>query len=207
MNFMKVLIPLLFFLISLNVLASSTIEKIPSQQQSQMQNVSWRNECPINLNQLVKVTVPYWGFDQQSHEGVLVVNKKVAQEVVEIFQEIYAAKFPIEKMNLIENYNGDDDLSMADDNTSAFNCRNIPNSAHFSLHSYGLAIDINPLLNPYVRDQKVLPSNARKYLDRQSNMQGMIHKDDAAYLAFKNRGWTWGGDWKYLKDYGHFEKN
>lgn len=207
MNFMKVLISLLFFLISLNVLASSTIEKIPSQQQSQMENVSWRNECPINLNQLAKVIVPYWGFDYQRHEGMLVVNKKVAHEVAEIFQEIYAAHYPIEKMNVIEAYNGDDDLSMAQNNTSAFNCRKIPDSTHFSLHSYGLAIDINPRINPYVKGQKVLPYNARKYLDRQMNLQGMIQKNDAVYLAFKKHGWFWGGDWKYLKDYGHFEKN
>ena len=203
----KIFLILLYFL-SINLFAqlNNNVHPLTSQQQSQMQNVCWYPNCPVQLNQLVMVTVPYWGFDNQTHQGIVVVNKKVANQVLDIFQMIYAAHFSIEKIKLIEDYHGNDDLSMADNNSSGFNCRNVANSKHFSLHSYGLAIDINPLMNPYVREQKVLPSVGRKYLNRAENLPGMIKKNDVVYLAFKKYHWTWGGDWAHLKDYGHFEK-
>ena len=125
-----------------------------------------------------------------------------------IFKDLFDAKFPIEKICLIDAYKGIDDLSMADNNSSGFNCRmSAGNSKKFSKHSYGVAIDINPLVNPYVKNGTVLPPEGRNYLDRDATVKGMIRKGDDCYTAFIKRGWTWGGAWKHSKDYQHFEKD
>ena len=138
--------------------------------------------------------------------GDLIIAQDLSLEVVEIFKEIYNCKFPIEKMRTINNYNCNDDLSMEDNNTSAFNYRMIRGSKKLSDHSYGRAIDLNPLLNPFVTRKKVSPENGSKYIDRENHVAGMIQKDDCVVKAFKSRGWHWGGDWKYSKDYQHFYK-
>ena len=126
--------------------------------------------------------------------------------LIEIFEVLYNAKFPIEKMVLIDDYDGDDNLSMADDNTSAFNYRNVPGTSTLSNHSYGVAIDINPLVNPYVRENDVMPPEGQDFLDREDVRPGMIIQGDVVYDSFISRGWTWGGDWETVKDYQHFEK-
>lgn len=115
-------------------------------------------------------------------------------------------KFPIEKIRLIDEYKGSDDLSMKNNNTSAFNTRMIAGKKQLSNHSYGVAIDINPVQNPEVRGIKVRPGNAKAYANRQIVRKGMIIKGDACYSAFKKRDWSWGGEWKNIKDYQHFEK-
>ena len=109
-------------------------------------------------------------------------------------------------MRTINNYNCNDDLSMQDNNTSAFNYRMVRGSRKLSDHSYGRAIDLNPLLNPFVTRKKVYPENGRKYTDREIHVEGMIQKNDCVVQEFKSRGWQWGGDWKYSKDYQHFYK-
>ena len=109
-------------------------------------------------------------------------------------------------MVLVSEYNNDDDLSMADNNTSAFNFRPITGGGGWSNHAYGLAIDINPKYNPYVSKNAVYPVNAVSYVNRDEDVEGMIKEGDALFNAFISRGWTWGGDWNSLKDYQHFEK-
>jgi len=183
-----------------------TSETLPQNVIDQMTGISWETEAPVTLEDLRYVTISYWGFDDESHLGELVVHQSVSEDIVAIFKELYDAKFPIEKMRLIDVYGGDDELSMADNNSSAFNYRKVPDSDRLSNHSFGLAIDINPVQNPYIKEGVVLPELGTDYLDRSVIQKGMILKDDVVYNAFVSRGWTWGGDWNTLKDYQHFDK-
>ena len=154
-------------------------------------------------NQLKLITVYYYGFDNNLHQGQLVVNKFAAKDLVEIFDIILETKFPVEKVIPISKYNWSDDAAMKDNNTSCFNYRFISGSRILSKHAAGLAIDINPLLNPYVKDGKPSPENSNYNL----NLPGTISSASLITNEFKKRGWTWGGDWKSIKDYQHFQKN
>lgn len=161
----------------------------------------------LKLRELRYLSLSYYGFDDQSHQGEMIVHKSVAEEVLEIFQELYEAEYPIEIMSLVDDYEADDNLSMAANNTSAFNFRLVTGSSKLSMHAYGLAIDINPIQNPYVKGEIILPPEGSDYVQREIKEKGMILKDDICYQAFTSRGWTWGGDWQSLKDYQHFEKS
>ncbi len=165
--------------------------------------------CDKKIKDLVllqSVKVAYINLDGETQMGELIVHHELAEEVVDIFRDIYECRFPIEKMIPINFYDCNDDKSMEDNNTSAFNYRTVSGSRKLSDHSFGRAIDINPLLNPYIRRSKVQPENGRKYTDRENHVEGMIQKNDCVVQEFKSRGWQWGGDWKYSKDYQHFYK-
>lgn len=168
---------------------------------------SWRPGCPAGPDELMRVELDFWGFDAQTHRGSLVVHRALTEEVIEVFDQLYQLRYPIEKMRTVENYPGaDDELSMRDNNTSAFNCRGIPGSGSWSLHAYGRAIDINPKLNPYIPSNgRYEPANAGPWIDRTRTEPGMLHDGDAAVQAFTDRGWRWGGHWRSPKDYQHFE--
>lgn len=165
----------------------------------------YKNE--VDINKLAYLKITYLGFDEKSHIGELIVNVRIADEVLDIFKEIYYSKYEIEKIKLIDEYGADDEKSMEDNNTSAFCYRKIVNTNNLSNHSKGTAIDINPLYNPYVTQSSILPVNAEEYINRSNTQKGTIQKGDAVYNAFTKRGWTWGGEWKGIKDYQHFEKN
>ena len=183
-------------------------QALPSKIIQKIKNKSWKTPAPIKPEDLAYLKITYFGFDGKSHTGEMIVHQKVAKEVLGIFQELYRAKFPIEKMKLIDDYGADDNRSMSANNSSAFCVRPLTGENHgFSKHSYGLAIDINPLQNPYVKSKTVSPPAGKDYLDRTMPRQGMIVKGDVCYNAFISRGWRWGGDWKSLKDYQHFEKS
>lgn len=190
-----------------NVVDSFNFEPLSKEVISRIEGVSWKNEAPVKLDDLSYVKVLYWGFDDKKHTGELIVHKKVAEEITQIFKELYEAKFAIEKMRLIDEYEANDDLSMADNNTSAFCFREVTGKkGTLSKHSYGIAIDINPVQNPYVKGDRISPEAGKEYIDRKNVRKGMIVKDDICYKAFKERGWIWGGEWKTLKDYQHFQK-
>ena len=144
----------------------------------------------VDISKLSYLKIAYWGFDDKSHIGEMIVNKVVAQEVLDIFNE----------------YGADDEKSMEDNNTSAFCYRKISNTNKLSNHSLGMSIDINPLYNPYVTKNYILPTNANIYFNRNIDVKGIIKKEDDLYNAFIKRGWKWGGEWKNKKDYQHFEK-
>ena len=173
---------------------------------STLESISPINENVITYPDLRHVIVSHYDFNGEVQRGELIVNNKVADEIIEIFKEVFEVKYPIEKMVLVSEYNNDDDLSMADNNTSAFNFRPITGGGGWSNHAYGLAIDINPKYNPYVSKNAVYPVNAVSYVNRDEDVEGMIKEGDALFNAFTSRGWTWGGDWNSLKDYQHFEK-
>lgn len=180
---------------------------VPEQVAARMREHSWRNGCPTAIADLVYVRLTYLGFDGAAHQGELVVHKSVADDVVAIFQVLFKRRFPIEKMKLIDDYRGSDDASMADNNTSAFNCRFVADRPGvFSKHSEGRAIDINPRTNPMVSGKSVFPPNGAKFVRPGARAPGILRAGSPIVGEFVRRGWTWGGGWKTVKDYQHFEK-
>jgi D-alanyl-D-alanine carboxypeptidase len=169
---------------------------------------SWRPGCPVGPERLRRVAIDYIGFDGQTHRGELIVHEDLVTEVIATFEQLHQLRYPIEKMRTVESYPGaDDELSMEDNNTSAFNCRDIPGTGHWSQHAYGRAIDLNPLLNPYIDSTgEFQPKNAAPYLDRNRTDPGLLHSGDPAVRVFTDRGWRWGGYWHTPIDYQHFER-
>ena len=169
---------------------------------------TWRPGCPVGPEQLRRVQLDYVGFDNQIHRGDLVVHQDLVADVIAIFGQLEQLRYPLAKMRTVEHYpSAEDEASMEDDNTSAFNCRPLPGSDQWSLHAYGRAIDVNPLLNPYIDDTDDLqPKTAASYLDRNRRDPGILHAGDPAVRAFTDRGWRWGGSWHNPIDYQHFER-
>jgi hypothetical protein len=165
---------------------------------------SWRPGCPLDVTELRAVEVSHWGFDGEVHTGRLIVAANVAQDIVEIMRDLFDASFPIERMEPVDLYDGDDNRSMAANNTSAFNCRPVTGGSSWSEHSYGRAIDVNPLVNPYVVGSRVLPPEGEAFADRSQDAPGMIHGGDVVVDAFAARGWKWAGYWDSPTDYQHF---
>lgn len=203
---------ILFTIFTLSFILSANTEQtgifeISDDIKNVMMNNSYREDGPVKLSELVLVKVRYINFENEEKNGEIVVNKKLAGDIQAIFQELYEARFPIEKIRLIDEYGNSDELSMADNNTYAFSVRPKTGKKSFSKHAYGFAIDINPVQNPYIKNNIIEPQNSKNYLDRKNIRKGMIVKGDVCYNAFKKRGWTWGGEWKSLKDYQHFEKS
>lgn len=193
-------------------LNASNIRLIDENYAKQMQGITYHKGCPVSLDDLRIVNVKYLGFDETEHFGDIVVHKDIALEVSKIFEELFTISYPIRKIFPIEKYNGDDFQSIEDDNTSAFNCRLAEGSKKFSKHSYGKAIDINPLENPYVyKDGTTSHKDSVKYLIREQNgdsleKRAVLTSSSQTVQIFKKYGWKWGGDWKNTKDYQHFQK-
>jgi hypothetical protein len=172
-----------------------------------IRHTTWHPGCPVPPEDLRQLTLTYLDFKNHRRSGTLLVHRDLADEVVRIFRALLDHGFVIERMVPIEEYGGDDDASMAANNTSAFNCRDTTGKPGvFSNHSWGRAIDINPLINPYVKGDKVLPPAGRQYLDRTRSFSGSILKDSFIVREFEKAGWTWGGRWSDRQDYQHFEK-
>lgn len=165
---------------------------------------SWRPGCPLPVEDLRAVDLAFWGFDGAVHDGRIVVAADVVDDVEGVFRDLFAARYPIERLEPIDVYGGSDDASVDANNTSAFNCRKATGGTGWSEHAFGRAIDLNPLVNPYVRGSVVLPERSRAFLDRTRTDPGVIHDGDPAVRAFASRGWVWGGTWTTLKDYQHF---
>lgn len=170
---------------------------------------SYKSDAQLPIQSLSYLKVNYYGFDEKTHIGELIVHNTIADTVLLIFEQLYQEHYPIEKIILVDDYNADDYSSMSDNNSSAFNYRMIDGSTLLSNHSQGLAIDINPLYNPYIKtvngNLRILPPEGAPYVDRSSNNPYMIHKGDICYQTFLKYGFTWGGDWETSKDYQHFE--
>ena len=181
-------------------------ELIPDQVFARMEGVSYREGCPVSREDLRYVRVLHMGFDGKTHVGELVCHQDLAQDMVEIFKTLYQEGYPIEKMHLVDDYGGDDEASMEDNNTSCFNFRPVSGTSTLSQHAYGRAIDINPLYNPYVTASGYEPANAGAYVDRTAENPYAINPSDLCYQLFADRGYTWGGYWQSVQDYQHFEK-
>jgi hypothetical protein len=193
----------------------SVVETSPTAPAATIQPVtaadlgaSWYPGCPIDPRQLRRIDVQYLGFDGQTHRGDLIVNENLAADVIAIFEQLLQLRYPIAKIRTVDAYPGaDDELSMEDNNTSAYNCRDIPDTGRWSQHAYGRAVDLNPLFNPEIdRTGAFQPKNAAPYLDRNRTDPGILHAGDPVVRLFTDRGWRWGGDWRTPKDYQHFER-
>jgi hypothetical protein len=166
-------------------------------------------DCPVKITDLRYVSLLYVDFEGETHTGELIVNRKVADDVIDIFYALYRAAYPLTSVKLLDDFGEkfDDNLSMAANNTSSFCCRPVTGSKKFSLHASGLAIDVNPMMNPYIRpDKSFAPPNGEAYLDRSQHLLGMIDENDLCYKLFTEHGWSWGGHFKGEKDYQHFSK-
>jgi D-alanyl-D-alanine carboxypeptidase len=166
---------------------------------------SYRPGCPVAPAQLRLVRLRHWGFDGKARFGAVVVRSDVARDVVAVFRRLYVARFPIRRLRTIDAYKGRDAASLAADNTSAFNCRYAiaPGPKRWSAHAYGVAIDVNPVENPYLDRGAVRPPAGRRYLDRSRARPGMAVRDGVLVRAFAAVGWSWGGRWA-SPDYQHF---
>ena len=166
----------------------------------------------ITLDQLRYVHILHYDFEGNSVEGELICNALIAQDLVEIFYELHRNEYMLEKVLLIDEYNADDTASMEDNNTSCFNYRVVEGTQTLSRHAYGLAVDINPLYNPYITYEKdgteiVSPAAALDYADRSARFAYKIDDEDLCYKLFTSHGFTWGGNWNQSKDYQHFQKS
>ncbi|HWN23313.1 MAG TPA: M15 family metallopeptidase [Gaiellaceae bacterium] len=162
---------------------------------------SYRRGCPVQLAQLRTVHVSHWGFDGKPQTGSVVVARRVAPQLVTVFRMLWAERFPIRRLRPVSAYRGDDDRSMAADNTSAFNCRFVGGTSRWSMHAYGEAIDVNPVENPYVQGSRVSPPAGRRFLDRSRYRTGMAMRGGVLVRAFESVGWRWGAS---FGDYQHF---
>lgn len=169
------------------------------------------DDSVITYDDLAYVHIWHYNFNGDPSEGELICNKAIAQDMVEIFYELYRNEYQIEKVLLIDEYDGDDIASMEDNNTSCFNYRVVDGSSSLSKHAYGLAIDINPYYNPYITytkegNQNVSPVSAAAYADRSLSFPYKIDENDLCYKLFTEHGFIWGGNWNSVKDYQHFQK-
>jgi hypothetical protein len=167
---------------------------------------SWHPGCPVAPAQLRRLRVSYWGFDRRVHTGALVVGIRAVAPLTRVFARLYAARFPIRRMRPIDSYGGSDERSLEADNTAAFNCRYAVASGpkRWSVHAYGLAIDVDPVENPYLEGGRVHPRAGRAYLDRSHYRRGMAVRGGLLVRAFASVGWLWGGRWSGSPDYQHF---
>ena len=179
----------------------STIEEIPADV---LARSSWREGCPVAPEDLRYLTMSHYGFDGEFHTGEMIVNAAVAEDVVEVFAALHGARYPIEQMRVIRADEVDDHPTGDWNETTAFVCRPAVGSENWSQHAFGLAIDVNPFHNPYQRGDLVIPELASAYTDRGHVRPGMVFDGDVIVEAFADIGWTWGGDWRTLKDWMHF---
>ncbi len=177
---------------------------IPPELAQAMDGTTMHPECPVSMEELVLFEPAYWDFNGEAQSGHLVIAEKHAEDLATVFEKLFQARFPIRSIRPASEFGGDDDASMAADNTSAFNCRTVTGGTKYSEHSYGHAIDINPVENPYVRGETILPPEGEEFLIRDPNQPGLIVDGDVVTQAFDAIGWGWGGRWGSLKDYQHF---
>jgi len=189
--------------------AGRVIDPLPPSLQYEMRGETWEPGCPVPLGDLALLRFNYWGFDGEVERGPMVVNAAVAEDVLGVFRELFQARFPIRRVLLAKRFRPNADPDSRGSVTASFNCRPVvtpdgPGDT-FSQHSYGLAVDINSLQNPYVREDGFVRNRfARPYVDRSQDLPGMIHQGDVVVRAFAAIGWEWGGDWSSGKDYMHF---
>lgn len=185
-------------------------EPLPDDIKKKITGVSFHENDNIAYDDLRYLNVLYVDFEGNTQKGEIICNKAIAQDLVEIFKELYDNEYQIDKIRLIDEYNGDDDLSCDDNNTSCFNYRVVGGTDSLSKHALGLAIDINPFQNPYITYpngvERISPVGSEPYADRGSGLPHMILEGDLCYNLFIEHGFTWGGHWKTLKDYQHFQK-
>jgi poly-gamma-glutamate synthesis protein (capsule biosynthesis protein) len=185
---------------------TATISPIPEDVRAEMRGRSWHPDprCPA-FEALALVRASHLGYDGAVHEGELVVAAGVAEDVAGALEHVFARGFPIERLTRVDAFGGDDERSMSANNSSAFNFRTIYGTDRLSRHAIGLAIDINPVQNPYLVGDRVFPPEAAAFLDRGRRHPGLIVRPSPVIEAFERIGWRWGGDF-VSPDYHHFDR-
>lgn len=183
----------------------STIARLDAGWRERVTGSSWRPGCPVGLDDLRVVTVRHVDFAGAAVDGVLVVHRTVAASVARVFGRLYAARFPVRRIQPVDDFGADDDASTAADNTSGFNCRRVEGTTRWSNHAGGRAVDVNPVENPFVRaDGSVLDPAAAPFVDRRTVRPGMAVPGGVLVRAFAAEGWGWGGRFRTTPDYQHF---
>ena len=188
-----------------------SVHQIPDSVFQRLQGRSWPEGCTIRRADLRYLRLTHVDAENKEHVGEMVCNKAIANDLIEIFKELYRQKYPIQRIRLIDDYEAVDERSMRDNNTSCFCYRKVSGSTKLSKHATGMAVDVNTLYNPYVRTGKngrriVEPATATKYVDRRQSFPYKIVKGDLLYRLFLQHGFKWGGSWRTMKDWQHFEK-
>ncbi len=187
-----------------------TYQKLDDKTIDRIMGKSYKKNARISLDSLRYLRMKYVDFKGNTQDGEMIVNKKIAKKTLKVFYGLYRIQYPIQRMVLVDEYGADDEKSMEANNTSAFNYRLVAHTSRLSRHSFGMAIDINPRINPYITKYGVSPENGRSYRVRETKKckgkykDYMIHRGDPVYSVFKKYGFSWGGDWKNSKDYQHF---
>lgn len=181
-------------------------EPIPFEIQERMKDVSLPQDARIDISDLRYLTLPYYDFEGQVQQGEMVCNVKIAKDLIAVFRELFEKQYQFCSIRLIDDFGGSDEASMLANNTSCFNYRTKSGSSTLSSHALGLAVDVNPMQNPFVKRGKVYPETATDFVDRNLDFAHKIDTQDACYKSFKAHGFRWGGLWRSAKDYQHFEK-
>ena len=186
-----------------------TVSEIDDDVFARMRGRSYKADCPVKREDLRYLICLHRDAKGKCWIGEMVVNKAIAEDVLDILRQLFDARYPIERMRLIDEYDGDDEKSMRHNNTSAFNYRPVAGSTKLSAHARGMAIDINPRYNPYHKERNgrsiVKPAGSKAYLNREASFPYKLEKGDLCYRLFTAHGFTWGGNWRTVKDYQHFE--
>lgn len=187
-------------------------EPISNEIFKKISGISYPVDCSVPLDDLRYLSLLYNDFNGDTQTGEMICNKTIAEDLLEIFCELYQNGYQIESIKLIDEYNGDDTASMLANNTSCFNYRVVEGTTRLSNHAKGLAIDLNPFYNPYITYNKdgsinISPKGSEAFADRSSSFPYKIDENDLAYKLFKEHGFTWGGNWNSVKDYQHFERS
>jgi hypothetical protein len=179
---------------------------IPAHERRRMRGVTWRSGCPVGLDRLRAVELTHHDFDGRVRTGRLIVHARAVDDLGQVFLTMFRTGFPLASVQPAHVFDGDDDAIMAANVSTAFNCRPVTGGSRWSEHSYGTAIDLNPIQNPYKRGSDVKPPAGSRYLDRSNVRPGMLVEGDAIVTRFDRLGWEWGGRWRTLVDYMHFER-
>ncbi len=208
----------LFLFMSLMTVAQTTTDStflataIPDSVWTRMQGKTYRQNAYIQRSDLRYLRLHYVDFEGEERVGEMVCNRAIADDLLDIFRQLYEARYPIERIQLPDDFDADDERQMRANNTSCFCFRVIKGSTKLSAHAQGLAVDLNPLYNPCVKTRRdgtlfIQPSTAAPYVDRSRRFAHKIDRQDLAYRLFIQHGFSWGGAWRSSKDYQHFEKD
>jgi hypothetical protein len=182
---------------------ASTVAPVPADV---LARSTWQPSCPVAAGDLRYLTMSFWGFDGRAHTGEMIVDARVADGVARVFGDLFAARFPLEEMRVVTPAELTAAPTGDGNNTTAFVCRSAVGQRRWSAHAYGLAIDVNPFCNPYLKGHLVLPELSSSYVDRSNARPGMIRRGDVVVGSFAAIGWSWGGDWTTPVDIQHFSE-
>lgn len=208
----------LFLFMSLMTVAQTATDStflataIPDSVWTRMQGKTYHQNAYIQRSDLRYLRLHYVDFEGEERVGEMVCNRAIADDLLDIFRQLFEARYPIERIQLPDDFDADDERQMRANNTSCFCFRVIKGSTKLSAHAQGLAVDLNPLYNPCVKTRRdgtlfIQPSTAASYVDRSRRFAHKIDRQDLAYRLFIQHGFSWGGAWRSSKDYQHFEKD